>query len=229
MKTRLFLGLLFWLSSGVVVTQLSSGASPVDSAQRKSTEASGLQVNTESSRVYIFVGKTGLGHDHGVEGKLKSGHLDLAGGDQGTGEFVFDMSSFDADTTKARRYVGLGGTTDASTRQQVNANMKADSILNIRKYPTATFKIESCRRLEKSNPKGNPLYELSGEFSLRGTSRTLKFEAELADEDGVKRMKGNFNLLQTNFGITPFRKAFGAVGVANQLRVYGDIVFDAPK
>ncbi|MBL8816732.1 MAG: YceI family protein [Planctomyces sp.] len=229
MKSGVFLGLVFWLSSGFVLSQISSETVNDENSPRAEKSESGLQVNVETSRVYIFVGKTGLGHDHGIEGKLKSGHLDLAEGDQGAGEFVFDMSSFDADTAKARRYVGLGGTTDASTRQQVNTNMKADSILYVRKYPTATFKIDSCRQLSKESPKGNPLYELSGEFSLRGVSRTLKFEAEMAEQDGTKRLKGNFNLLQTNFGITPFKKAFGAVGVANQLRVYGDIVFEASK
>ncbi len=33
------------------------------------------------------------------------------------------MNSFDADTDAARRYLGLEGSTDESTRKQVNANM----------------------------------------------------------------------------------------------------------
>ena len=37
---------------------------------------SGL-VNLEHSKVYIFVGKKGAGHEHGVEGKLAAGELHL--------------------------------------------------------------------------------------------------------------------------------------------------------
>ncbi len=96
----------------------------------------------------MFVGKTGLGHEHGVEGKLKSGHIVLKHR-RDAGELVFDMNSFDADTNAARRYVGLAGTTDTSTRQQVNANMKGDPILGVRRYPTATYQIDSARNLTR--------------------------------------------------------------------------------
>ncbi|MGV2340918.1 MAG UNVERIFIED_CONTAM: hypothetical protein LVR18_45365 [Planctomycetaceae bacterium] len=37
-------------------------------------------VDLQASRVYVFVGKTGLGHDHGVEGRLKSGQVTLGCG-----------------------------------------------------------------------------------------------------------------------------------------------------
>ena len=36
-------------------------------------------------------------------------------------------------------------------------------------------------------------------------------------------LRGGFTLLQSQFGITPFTKAFGAVGVADELKVYGDL------
>lgn len=54
------------------------------------------QLNTEHSRVYIFVDKTGVvGHQHAIEGKLASGSLHL-GGASGGG-LVFNMKSFEAD------------------------------------------------------------------------------------------------------------------------------------
>ncbi len=80
------------------------------------------QVNTEHSRVYIFVDKTGVvGHQHAIEGKLASGNLLLGGA--GSGVLVFNMKSFDADTARARTYVGLEGATDEATRKKVNDNM----------------------------------------------------------------------------------------------------------
>lgn len=180
------------------------------------------QISVQKSRVYIFVDKTGLGHQHGVEGRLKSGSLTL-GAVEEAGEIVFDMNSFDADTDAARRYVGLSGSTDASTRRQVNDNMKNTSILNVGQFPTATFAIKSATLLEKKSRSGSPLYELTGEFTLRGKTRPIKLEAEAEQKDNMMHVRGRFSILQTQYGMTPFRKALGAVGVADQLIIHGDL------
>ncbi|MEY3460307.1 MAG: hypothetical protein RL215_3464 [Planctomycetota bacterium] len=185
------------------------------------------KVNVADSRVYVFVGKTGLGHNHGVEGKLKSGALRLEGEDAG-GELVFDVASFDADTDAARRYVGLSGSTDASTRQQVNANMKGADVLDVRRYPTAKFAVSGVKRTGKQSREGHPLFELSGQFTLHGQTRPLKLEAAAEERDGAIRLRGNFNILQTQYGIRPYSKAFGAVGVADRLTIYGDIHLESP-
>src|SRR6185503_19095830 len=49
------------------------------------------------SRVYVFVGKTGLGHEHGVIGSIKQGRIDLSAA-RDAGGLLFDMTSFEADT-----------------------------------------------------------------------------------------------------------------------------------
>jgi len=191
-------------------------------------EASSHKVNATASRVYIYVVKTGLGHNHGVEGRLKSGSLQLDGEGVG-GELVFDMTSFDADTDAARRYVGLSGSTDASTKQQVNANMKGAAVLDVQRYPTAKFVVDGVKRTEKKSRDGQPLYELSGKFTLHGQTRPLKLEASVEERSEGKRLRGKFSILQTQYGIRPYSKAFGAVGVADQLTIYGDIQLDAAK
>jgi polyisoprenoid-binding protein YceI len=127
--------------------------------QAEAVEAEQLephQVSVQKSRVYIFVDKTGLGHQHGVEGRLKSGSLTL-GAVEEAGEIVFDMNSFDADTDAARRYVGLSGSTDASTRRQVNDNMKNTSILNVAQFPTATFAIQIGHLAGEEKPNRCPV------------------------------------------------------------------------
>ncbi len=185
------------------------------------------QVSVAKSRVYTFVGKTGFGHDHGVEGKLKSGNLKL-GAMEEAGELVFDMTSFDADTDAARRYVGLNGSTDASTRQQVNANMRGDTILAVRRFPTATYTIASAKALSTKSRDGHPQYELDGKFTLHGTTRPLKITVSVQKtKEGLDRVRGSFSILQTQYGITPFSKALGAVGVTDKLTIHGDILVAA--
>jgi hypothetical protein len=36
-------------------------------------------------------------------------------------------------------------------------------------------------------------------------------------------LRGNFTILQSDFGITPYKAALGAVGVADELKIWGDI------
>lgn len=183
-------------------------------------------VQTQASRVYVFVDKTGLGHQHGVEAKLLSSTLVL-GADQNAGKLVFDMNSFDADTPAARKYVGLSGTTDAGTRSAVNKNMKGSAVLNVARYPTATFDIASAIPIGKTSSKGLPVYEFKGNFTLHGTTRPLAITAEVEQARGWLHLRGSFVIKQTSFGITPYSKAFGAIGVADHLKIYGDL-FVAP-
>ena len=51
------------------------------------------EIDLRVSRVYILVGKTGLGHEHGIEGRIKSGVLSL-GATANAGQIVFDTTTF---------------------------------------------------------------------------------------------------------------------------------------
>ena len=52
------------------------------------------------SRVYVLVGKTGFGHEHGVIGQLKQGRINLDN-PRDAGGLEFDMSSFDGRHTRS--------------------------------------------------------------------------------------------------------------------------------
>ncbi|MEZ6086998.1 MAG: YceI family protein [Pirellulaceae bacterium] len=179
-------------------------------------------VQTKASRVYVFVDKTGLGHQHGVEAMLGDSTLRL-GATNNAGQLVFDMASFRADTAAARKYVGLSGTTDESTRAAVDENMKGSAVLDVSRYPTATFDVTSAEPIGQTSKKGMPLYQLVGQFTLHGVKRPLNVAVEVEQTQGWLHLRGNFAIKQTDFGITPFSKAFGAIGVADELKIYGDL------
>ena len=191
-----------------------------ESTQTKAEVTPG-DVNLELSRVYTFVDKKGVGHQHAIEGKLSSGRL-MLGAESSAGQLVFDMRSFDADTDLARRYLGLEGTTDKSTRSQVNANMKASSVLDVSRYPTATFEVASAKATNQKNSEGRPLFELIGTFTLHGKQQPLRVQADVEQARGWLHVRGNFSIKQTSFGIKPYSKAFGVIGVADALRIHGD-------
>jgi polyisoprenoid-binding protein YceI len=178
------------------------------------------QIDIKRSLVYVRVDKTGLGHEHGIEGKIKSGVIRL-GARTDAGSIEFDMTSFAADTDRARKYVGLEGSTGASTRDKVTKTMLGDGVLDVAEFPTATFAIESA--LHKKTKQGKAIVELKGKFTLHGTSHPLTLFAEPSQKDGQWNLRGDFTVKQTDFGITPYSAALGTVGVADELKIFGDL------
>ena len=188
----------------------------------RSTVPVGSDVDLQLSRVYIRVGKTGLGHEHGVEGRLTSGSIQL-GATQNAGELVFDMLTFTADTHTARTRVGLTGETDAGTQKKVNANMRGPDVLDVTKYPQAVFHIRSARLRNPSKPGEAANYDLDGQFTLHGVARPLRLTAVVVSDKGRTGLHGRFTIVQSEYGITPYSTALGAIGVADKLDIMGDL------
>lgn len=228
MRRKSVLGLALCLAFSCLWAALSPVAGQAPRARRsaaaKRTEAPPPlrpgDIDLAKSRVYVFVDKTGLGHEHAVEGKIKSGSIQL-GTAAGAGSVEFDMTSFSADGDEARKYIGLKGSTSASTRQQVNKNMLGPDVLDVRRHPTATFTIDSAA--QKKTKQGQPVFELKGKFTLKGKTRALTVYAQPSPQGAQLRLTGDFTILQTDFGITPYSTALGAVGVADPLKIWGDL------
>lgn len=179
-------------------------------------------LDTEGSRVYVLVGKTGFGHDHAIVGRLASGRV-LLDAPQAAGQLVFDMPSFLADTPEARKALGLTGETDASTRKQTTDNMLGPDVLDVARHPTATFDIQSALRSQRPVKGGKPTVELVGTFTLHGVARNVVIPVEVQSVGPVLRLIGSFRIKQTDFGMKPYKKLGGVVGVADELVIHGDI------
>jgi polyisoprenoid-binding protein YceI len=182
----------------------------------------GAKIDLQLSRVYIRVGKTGLGHEHGVEGRLASGNIQL-GATQDAGELVFDMSTFIADTRNSRTHVGLAGETDAAMQKKVNSNMRGPDVLDVSKHPRAVFRIRSAKLRNAAKPGDAPTYDLEGQFTLHGVTQPLRVVAAVTSAEGQTGLRGRFAILQSEYGITPYSAALGAVGVADKLDILGDL------
>lgn len=209
------------LAATQVAAQSPSTSSNSAQVAKQQAQYHAGDVYLKASHVYVLVGKTGLGHEHGVVGSLAGGTLHL-GAQESAGELVFDMQSFVADTDAARRYVGLEDSSSASTQKQVTENMLGPNVLNVVKYPTATFRVDSAEQYAKPSKRGLPQYLLKGEFTLHDTTRPLEFLVEVDMSKGWQHVRGGFRINQSDYGIKPFTKAFGAIGVADQLTIWGD-------
>ena len=215
-KSRLACRLL--VLSVAAWSSLSLGISAAKSADQQTFEAGDVWL--QGSRVFVFVGKTGFGHEHGVEGRLRSGSLGL---NDSSGQLVFEMKTFTADTDTARKYVGLSGTTDAGTQTKVNANMLGSHVLDVDHFPTAEFRVTSITPLKTKSPRGLAQYQIEGQFTLHGQTRPIRFTADVEPKKNWQHLRGSFSILQTNYGMTPYSVGLGAIGVADKLTIWGDL------
>lgn len=204
-----------------VASSLEGRSACADEPKSKSLAAG--DVDPEASRIYVRVGKRRLGHEHGVEGRVKSGRLVLDAAEN-AGEIVFDMTSFKADTDAARKYVGLEGTTDDDEQADVTKTMTGKGVLDIANHPTATFTVASSKRLADDTADGHPQYKLIGEFDLHGKKQPLTVTAVAGDDqEGKLSLTGMFTIRQTDYGIKPYSALGGIVAVTDELKVFGDL------
>jgi polyisoprenoid-binding protein YceI len=207
------------VSSLCLLLQLATfAAEPRAGADRR------YQVDSAGSRIFVKVGSaTLIGHEHGVEARLKSGQLALGG----PGELVFDMGSFTADTAESRKRAGLAaGKISASDAKEVTKTMLGAEVLNVASFPTATFRMAAVTPLDQQ-PAGAPgTYQLAGDLTLHGTKRSLQLPAKLdcAQQQGQMRLSGTFTIKQKDFGIQPYSTAAGIVRVADELEITGDLI-----
>lgn len=223
--------------SGLVVllvgalVELLLDPSALWSQEQSAQQAQGTvyEVDTKASRVYVRVDPAGFGHAHGVVGVLASGRGSL-GDPHKIGELVFDLTSFSADEPEVRQYVGLNGAVSDSERRSVTQTMLGPSVLDTGQYPTATYTVTSITPLDKQKPGEPGRYQVEGKLDLHGTKRPVRFQAkaERAEAKGAFRVRGEFSLLQTDYGITPYSALFGAVKVKDELRIDGDVAL-VPK
>ena len=171
----------------------------------------------------MFVGKKGFGHEHAVVGKLVGGHLHWNTPGE-PGRLTFDMRTFAADTSEARRAIGLTGETDADTQRQVNENMLGPAVLHVAKFPVAELVVQGIEPgPPPQDPSAGEAWVLRGDFTLHGVARPLRVPVMVRRVDGLLHVRGRFAIKQTDYGIKPFSKAFGAVGVTDELVIWGDL------
>jgi len=217
---------LFMICTALGVALAIAPSSVNSRASAAEPEAKALaagDIDPVASRIYVRVGKRRLGHEHGVEGLVKSGHLNLAA-TENVGEIVFDTKSFKADSDAARKFVGLESTTDADEQVEVTKTMTGKGVLDVAKYPTATFTVTTCKRVVEETADGNPSYELKGDFNLHGKQQPLAFTASIVEtKDGKQRLSGKFTIKQTDYGITPYSAVGGLVAVTDELKISGEL------
>ena len=143
-----------------------------------------------------------VGHDLTIEMTRWSGRLRL-GAHPATSELTVTV-----DMGSMRIVDGTGGITPLSERDKHEILRNARRILSVDRYPEGTFVAEEIG--EDS---------VDGTLSLLGTSRALRLTYWVDGE----RYRASGSVRQSDYGIEPFRAFFGALRLADTVRVEAEL------
>ena len=172
------------------------------------------------ARVYRAGPLARLGHNHVVTAGGATGRAWVGPGPAESGfEIVVPVASLVVDDPAARAAAGpdFAGEVAASAREGTRANMTRPEVLDVAAYPTVVLR---CAGLvgDWTSPRA-PL-----DVTLRGVTRRIEVPLAIERTTTTVTASGEFKLRQTDFGITPFSVAGGAIQVADEVVLSFDAV-----
>jgi polyisoprenoid-binding protein YceI/rhodanese-related sulfurtransferase len=146
--------------------------SPPDGAHR---------INLEKSRIE-WTGRN-LTNAHSGKVKLCAGQIEIRDSRPVRGEFTLDMDSIEN--------LDLS---DSKMRQILIAHLKSDDFFDVRRFPTAEFRLTKIAALPGA-PRGNPNYEVIGQLTLKSVTNEITFPVIVGlTPDGLIAIDAHFDI-----------------------------------
>tara|TARA_R110000796_G_scaffold77585_2_gene173466 strand:- start:42892 stop:43629 length:738 start_codon:yes stop_codon:yes gene_type:complete len=178
-------------------------------AVASSESATALAINTESS-IITWIGSKPAGKHNGTI-KLTAGEIGLSDNQIVSGNFTIDISSL-----KNLDMAGSKGATDLET------HLMSNEFFDEATYPEATFELTGVTAYMAENLEAdkeefeteftpatlsevmveNPTHFISGNLTMRGTTKNITFPASVSITDGVVKAIANFNIDRTEWNLT---------------------------
>ena len=181
-------------------------------------------VDAARSEVEFFVYKAGtlaaFGHDHTVEARDFTGDVYLAPTFK---DSIFSLTlpvkKFEVDRPEARAAAGadFASKPSASDIQGTTEHMLGPGTLDADRFPDVTIQSASIAGEEAKA-------EMMVRITLHGTARDIKVPVAVSEDGDDLTASGDFELRQSEFGITPFSAVGGALQVADTLKVHFKVV-----
>ena len=143
---------------------------------------SNYKVDTQNS-VVVWTGYKVTGKHTGTV-KIKNGTLTTDGGMLTGGSFDIDVNSITC-TDLEGEYAG-----------KLVGHLKSDDFLGAASYPTATFVITKAI---PQDTKGN--YKILGNLTIKGTTKEVKFFANVAEANGMVNASGKITIDRSEFNM----------------------------
>ena len=165
------------VSSSTPTAQTTPGATPAPVATTDGSAAEGTAYAFADDAEVAFVGSKVTGsHDGGF--KEVDGSVTVPGEnlEQATVVLNIDMNSVYSDDEK------------------LTEHLKSDDFFDIANHPTASFQSTSIVKSDSG-------YNVTGDLTLRGTTKAVTFPAEISMEEDVVTTKAEFSINRKDFNI----------------------------
>jgi polyisoprenoid-binding protein YceI len=155
-----------------------------------------------------------VGHDLLIELQRWTGTVTIVDDDPSTAhvEVEVEMSSFTV-------LEGTGGVASLSGGDRKDITATAMKLLEVDSYPTATFASDSITGSEGGGT-------IEGTLTMHGTSGKLTVQVT---ESGPSTWAGTASLLQSDYGIKPYKAFFGALKLANSVAIEVSVKLGSPQ
>ena len=188
------------------------------------TDAFRYRVDTAASAVHILVYRAGalarLGHNHVVSSKDVTGAVylnkELA---RSSVEIRLPVATLVVDDATARSQEGEAFAADvpSDAREGTRRNLLSAAVLDLEHYPTITLQSVAIAGT-RSNPN------LTMRITIKDVARDVPLAVVVRKQGERIEASGEFEIKQSDFGITPFSVALGALQVQDRLRIRFSIV-----
>ncbi|GHE63225.1 MULTISPECIES: YceI family protein [Roseivirga] len=191
----------------------SKSSDTVETSEAKevasSTDATVVPVNTEKS-VITWIGSKPAGKHNGTIA-VTEGEVLLKGQEVVGGSFTIDINSLEV----------LDLPSDSEWNAKLKGHLMSDDFFDAANHPTATFEITGARAYDANALQAdldepeteytpaslseimveNPTHIISGNLTMRGTTKNISFPASVKIENGVVKAVANFNIDRTEWGL----------------------------
>lgn len=182
------------------------------------------RVDPTLTQVHIQVFRGGalarFGHNHVMTSRDVSGLIWVQSALARSGfDLQFPVAQLIVDDPQARTASGaeFAGEIPAADRDATRANMLRAEVLDAERHPSI--------RLQAADVTGSLQQpQIVTRITIRGAARDVLVPAHVVIADNRLTATGEFEILQTDFGIKPFTVGLGALEVQDRLRIRFAIV-----
>jgi polyisoprenoid-binding protein YceI len=168
-------------------------------------------LNSKSGNLNVYTFKEGLlsklAHDLLIDVTDFKINLDVPEAGFTSGSLEMEIQ---ANSLKVVCALKDGERTDALKEKDI-ADIEKDmsgKVLHPDKYPTVNFRSKTIQEKDGG-------YKINGDLSLHGVTNSIDFDIET---NGVN-LKGMITLLQTDYGIKPFKAMMGTLKIKNEINI----------
>lgn len=202
-----------FLSAALLVFACGGPSETVETSEAKEVaEASGQEINLDTQTTTIAWRGYKPAGQHFGKIPATEGSLTVTGDQITGGKFTFDITGLKIEDLEegSENYGKLWG------------HLQSPDFFDAANYPTATFEITGIEEFSADDmipdveqfvtdntpmsasdlSPENPTHWISGNLTMRGNTKNIKFPAAVAMENGVVTAKAGFNIDRTEWGLS---------------------------